>query len=245
MPGRRKVLPRDGMATLADRLATPTIGGLGGLLEPWAQPLFCSPRPNGTGTLRRSQSTPHCCMKTFPPSAVLKASFLLTVVPAVVLGALIPTATAEEPASGVHLRAAPDAEHAIPHHHVALFVGAASRYEVAEEEERETGLALGIEYEYRMAEHWGAGLLAEAVTTTHARDGILVVPLNWHPWEWLKLSAAPGVEFVEHGAHEFVVRLAAAYEFELGHYNLAPEVSVDFTRESQTVVYGLSFGRRF
>jgi len=87
--------------------------------------------------------------------------------------------------------------------------------------------------------------LLEAVGTDHARDAILVVPLNWHPWEWLNLSAAPGVEFVRDGSDEFVVRLGVAYEFELGRWNLAPEISVDFTRESQTCDCGLSLGRHF
>lgn len=100
-------------------------------------------------------------------------------------------------------------------HHVGVFVGGATRFQAPEEEEEETGLAVGLEYEYRFAKHWGTGLLLEGVTTDHARDGILVVPLNFHPWEWLKLSAAPGVEFIDGGGEEFVVRLGAAYEFEL------------------------------
>lgn len=132
-----------------------------------------------------------------------------------------------------------------PHHHVGVFAGGATRYKAPEHEEEETGAAIGVEYEYRFAKHWGAGLLFEGVVSQHARDALLAVPFNWHPWEWLKLSAAPGVELVEHGSHEFAIRLAAAYEIELGKYNLAPEVSVDFTRQSQTLVYGLSFGRRF
>lgn len=133
----------------------------------------------------------------------------------------------------------------IPHHHVGIFAGGATRYRAPDREEEETGFAAGVEYEYRFARPWGVGLLWEGVTTDHARDAILVVPLNWHPWEWLKLSVAPGVELVEHGDHEIVLRVAAAYEIELGKWNLAPEISWDLTPESQTVVYGLSVGRRF
>lgn len=170
--------------------------------------------------------------------------------PAVLAGALALTliaprpVLADEAAPGIRYDE-PASEIDIPHHHIGVFAGGATRYRAPEHEEEETGAALGVEYEYRFARHWGAGLLFEGVITDHARDAVLAAPLNWHPWEWLKLSAAPGVEFVEHGSHEFVVRLAAAYEMELGHWNLAPEVSVDFTRESQTLVYGLSFGRRF
>ena len=153
-------------------------------------------------------------------------------------------ASAADPVPGVRYDD-PVEEVKIPHHHVGVFAGAATRYQAPEEEEEETGFSAGVEYEYRFHRCYGAGLLFEGVTSDHARDAILVVPFNWHPWEWLKLSAAPGVEFVEHGSQEFVVRLGAAYEFEMGKWNLAPEVSLDFTRESQTVVYGLSFGRRF
>lgn len=162
----------------------------------------------------------------------------------VLLVSLSPTASAAESQPAAPF--SPPAETVeFPHHHFGFFTGGATRYIAPEEEEEETGLAIGVEYEYRFAEHWGAGLLFEGVVTDHARDGVLGVPLSWHPWEWLKLSAAPGIEFVEHGSHEFVMRLAAAYEFEFGAYNLAPEISVDLTRQSQTLVYGLSFGRRF
>jgi hypothetical protein len=61
------------------------------------------------------------------------------------------------------------------------------------------------------------------VLTEHARDATLVVPLNFHPREWLKLSVAPGVEFAEKGNEVFVLRLGAAYEWEFGDYNVAPE----------------------
>jgi hypothetical protein len=135
------------------------------------------------------------------------------------------------------------AEPEFPHHHVGFFVGGSTRF--ANEEDTETGLTLGMEYEFRFARAWGTGILAEGVVTSHGRDAILLVPLNWHPWEWLKLSAAPGVEFVTEGPEEFVMRLAVAYEFEFGRFNVAPEIAVDLTRESQTLVYGISVGRRF
>ena len=72
----------------------------------------------------------------------------------------------------------------------------ATRFTSEEDEQTETGMALGMEYEYRFREALGVGLLAEGILTAHPRDAILVVPFNWHPREWLKLSAAPGVEFV-------------------------------------------------
>jgi hypothetical protein len=53
------------------------------------------------------------------------------------------------------------------------------------------------------------------------------------------------VAFVTDGPEQFVMRLGAAYEFEFGAFNVAPEVSVDLSRNAQTLVYGLSVGRRF
>lgn len=167
-------------------------------------------------------------------------------VPALIAGALIAggRCLAADPVETPALRyelepAAPE----IPHHHAGFFVGASTRF--AKEEETETGLTLGMEYEYRFARAWGLGILAEGVVTSHGRDALLVVPFNWHPWEWLKLSAAPGVEFVSEEPEEFVMRLGVAYEFEFGRFNVAPEIAVDLTRESQSLVYGLSVGRRF
>lgn len=154
-------------------------------------------------------------------------------------------ARAAEPVSEPAPRMSLEEATPIPHHHVGVFVGGATRFTSEEDEETETGMTLGMEYEYRFARHWGAGLLAEGILTAHPRDAILVVPLNWHPWEWLKLSAAPGVEFVTEGPEQFVMRLGASYEFEFGKFNVAPELSVDLSRNAQTLVYGLSVGRRF
>jgi hypothetical protein len=164
---------------------------------------------------------------------------------ALCLGAVVPACMAEDGRAHDAIPAAHAHSVAFPHHHLGFFLGGATRYDAPEEHEEETGPALGIEYEYRFAERWGAGLLVEGVLTEHARDATLVVPLNFHPREWLKLSVAPGVEFAEHGGEVFVLRLGAAYEWEFGDYNVAPEFSLDFTDESQTAVYGISVGRRF
>jgi hypothetical protein len=160
----------------------------------------------------------------------------------------LPAGAAETVEAAAHPSVAHVHTSSLPHHHVGLFLGGASRYDAPEEHEEETGPALGVEYEYRFASRWGAGLLAEGVFRGHAdhtREATLFVPLNFHPRESLKFSVAPGVEFVQEGDNAFVFRLGAAYEWEFGDYNLAPEVALDFTDESQTAVYGLSLGRRF
>lgn len=139
----------------------------------------------------------------------------------------------------------PDDHLAGPHghsrHHAGFFIGGVSRFEHGH---RETGGAVGIEYEYRLAPRWGLGVLAERVAVGDGRELAAVVPLSWHPWRGLRLSVGPGVEFHD-GSGEFLGRVAAGYDFHLGHFTLSPEVAGDFTRVAQSVVYGLTIGYGF
>lgn len=133
---------------------------------------------------------------------------------------------------------APEAHH---RHHLGLFLGGVTRFT---DGESETGGALGLEYEYRFAPDWGLGGLLEDVVFGEGRDLALVLPVSWHPWRELKLSVGPGVEFNGHDC-EFLGRVSVGYDFKIGHFTLAPEVSGDFTHESQSIVYGLTLGWGF
>ena len=126
-------------------------------------------------------------------------------------------------------------------HHVGLFIGGTTRFEHAHEEH---GAAVGLEYEYRFAHHFGIGGLWEYSVIEGGRDTVLAVPLSWHPWRELKLAAGPGIELSSHDP-EFVFRVAAGYDFKIGRVTIAPEVAGDFTREAQTLVYGLTVGFGF
>ena len=55
---------------------------------------------------------------------------------------------------------------------------------------------------------------------------------------------APGIEH-EDGANEFLVRLGNSYEFEMGSWTLAPELSFDFVDGDVKTVFGLNFGIGF
>jgi hypothetical protein len=148
---------------------------------------------------------------------------------------------AEESASDHNLLSVTASHEAHHRHHVGLFFGGITRFEDAHEE---SGAALGLEYEYRFASRWGIGGLIEGVVVGEGHDLSLVVPVSWHPWRELKLSAGPGAEFNGH-EHEFLGRVAAGYDFKIGRFTLAPEVAGDFTRKSQSIVYGLTLGCGF
>ena len=54
----------------------------------------------------------------------------------------------------------------------------------------------------------------------------------------------PGFEH-EDGENEFLVRLGNSYEFELGSWTLAPELSFDFVDGDVKTVFGLNFAIGF
>ena len=135
---------------------------------------------------------------------------------------------------------------------VALFLGGATNTSI-----EQTGFAFGADYERRLSELWGVGLLAElTVGGDRPRDLVLGVPVSLHAVRGLRLVVAPGLEFKpgggeeeaesEEDAPEFLLRLGASYEFEVGRYSIAPEFDVDIVNFDEIIlVYGLAFGIGF
>jgi hypothetical protein len=95
---------------------------------------------------------------------------------------------------------------------LALFVGVT-------DEGRHESLTLGIEYERRLNESFGVGVLAE-----HAYGDldfrVYAVPFAYHTGRW-KLYVAPGIEDGEHG-NESLVRIGGEYAFEVGTWEISP-----------------------
>ena len=87
------------------------------------------------------------------------------------------------------------------------------------DEGRLEGFAMGIEYERRLNESFGVGVVAE-----HAFGDldlwVYAVPFAYHTGRW-KLYVAPGVEDGEHGS-ESLVRLGGEYAFEFGAWEISP-----------------------
>ena len=116
---------------------------------------------------------------------------------------------------------------------VGFFVGATTKTN------GDTEFATGLEYERRFTDLLGAGLVVEWEPSFEER--VLVAPaLFVHPVGELLITVAPGAQFEEHGT-QFVFRLGAAWEFELGHgLALAPTVNYDFVEGAHDAIsYGL------
>jgi hypothetical protein len=127
-------------------------------------------------------------------------------------------------------------------HHVGLFLGGATRFD--DRDEDETDLAIGIEYEFRLNQAFGVGGLIEGIPTSGVRDLVLATPVVWHPVDGLKLSLAPGIEFHDQDK-DFMIRFAAGYDFRIGRFTIGPDVSLDLTHHSRTLVYGVFGGVGF
>lgn len=126
-------------------------------------------------------------------------------------------------------------------HEVGVFLGAAIR----DEDETESGFALGVEYQYRLARLIGVGALVE-VATGELRDVLLIAPLSLHPWRGLRLVVAPGVEIPDEGSAEFALRFGAGYKFPIGErFTILPEFNADLIDGTPTYVFGATFAVGF
>jgi hypothetical protein len=119
---------------------------------------------------------------------------------------------------------------------LALFVGGA--YEGS----RENGFALGIEYERRLNRFFGIGVVAE-YTFGDLDAWVYAVPCAYHSGRW-KFYVAPGVENGEHGS-ESLVRIGGEYAFEVGAWEISPQLDVDFVDGEEVYVLGVTFGKGF
>ncbi|MHC4848885.1 MAG: hypothetical protein ACYTEG_10580 [Planctomycetota bacterium] len=101
-------------------------------------------------------------------------------------------------------------------------------------------------YERRLTHVWAVGLVVEF--TPSLQERLVTVPsLFIHPYKGLALTVAPGVE-VEDDEVSFLVRLGAAWDFELGEgWSIAPELNIDLVEGGEDIpfVYGLSLGKDF
>ena len=124
-------------------------------------------------------------------------------------------------------------------HGIELFLGNTH-------EDGEDGFSVGLSYEYRLSQLFGIGGIVESASGV-LREWVLAVPLFLHPYKGWRFLVAPGVDIPEdEGDNEFLFRVGAAYEFEIGEkWAITPEFNVDFVDNSEVFVYGLSFGYKF
>jgi len=128
-----------------------------------------------------------------------------------------------------------NSEHSEFHKHVVAFFAG-----VAHQGARDNGLALGIEYEYRLSSSFGIGALAEH-TFGDFDTWVYAVPFAYHRGPW-KVYAAPGREDGEHGG-ESLLRLGGEYGIEAGKWEIAPQLDLDLVDGEETWVLGVTFGK--
>ncbi len=138
-------------------------------------------------------------------------------------------------------------------HHLAIFNGATTNFD-----HESTGYSLGVDYEYRISDLIGTGLIAEYVFTGEG-EAIVGIPLFLHPVGNLKALVAPIAINAEkhehndghgHDHHEtekewhFGARIGLAYDFHLGKLSIGPSVSTDIANTT-ALVYGIAIGIGF
>ena len=138
---------------------------------------------------------------------------------------------------------AADDGHDLPHHHVAVFLGAGVE---TKREHQEEGFAIGLEYAVKFKEHWGAGVLVEGLGADTIRDYIALAQASYYFGASWRVFFGAGVEFTEK-KDKGVARVGLGYEFPLvGHWTIAPEVYLDFIDGgARTYVGGVSLGYGF
>jgi len=133
----------------------------------------------------------------------------------------------------------------VPHHHAAVFIGAGTDTK-RDGHEREVGIALGGEYEFRFHEKWGIGGVLEGLGEDTLRDVVIAVPVSFHPAAGWRLFAGPGYEITEK-KDKALLRVGVGYEFHLqGHWTLSPEIVGDFIEGgAQTWLGGIAISYEF
>ena len=139
--------------------------------------------------------------------------------------------TVEHESAAVH-----DEAHGFHPNFLGAFVG------VTSESRREKGVALGIEYERRLNKSFGIGLVAE-YTFGDLDFWVYAVPFAYHTGRW-KLYVAPGIEDGDHGT-ESLIRIGAEYAYEVGEWEISPQLDLDFVDGEEVWVLGVVFGKGF
>lgn len=107
---------------------------------------------------------------------------------------------------------------------------------------REHGNTLGIGYERRVTKTVSIGAFVER-TYGDLDFRVYAVPIAYRAGRW-KVFVAPGVEDSDHGS-ELLVRMGAEYAFEVGSWEMAPQLSIDFVDGEQLGIIGIALAKGF
>jgi hypothetical protein len=134
--------------------------------------------------------------------------------------------------------------------HMGAFFGASTHLD---SDDKEAVPTLGVDYVRVLSPHFGVGGYAEMLSTSSARNIILLAGVTYYPRPLVALSAGPGIEMVDADVEEegvikteseeaFLFRFGAAWGFRIGEQAaLAPTVFADVTKDRWTVVYGVTW----
>ena len=118
---------------------------------------------------------------------------------------------------------------------IGIFVGGT-------DEGREQAVTLGVEYERRFNKSFGIGVFAEYIFGD-ADFWVYGVPFTYHTGQWT-LYIGPGVEDGKHGS-EFFTRIGGLYSFEVGSWEISPQVNLDLVDGNDVWVLGVVIGKGF
>lgn len=108
---------------------------------------------------------------------------------------------------------------------------------------------LGIEYFRTIHPDWRFGFAVETESfgDHHERSGVLAVPVSYFATDAWRIFVAPGVEFRDRQADEFMFRVGTGYTFNLNErLSISPEFQIDFIAGGTKVyVFALAFGLGF
>jgi hypothetical protein len=85
------------------------------------------------------------------------------------------------------------------------------------------------------------------VTADHVwgdfNTSVYVLPAAYHRGPW-KFYAGPGIEDSDEGS-EKLLRVGVEYGFHAGHYEISPQIDVDFVDGEHLFVFGFVIARPF
>lgn len=123
---------------------------------------------------------------------------------------------------------------------LALFLGGTDY-------EDRVAFTVGLDYERRLGERFGVGVLADWALGGEGREFVLAPAVFYRPLPRLRLDVATGIErnTVEKEV-AFLLRLGVDYDFELNErWSVAPNLNVDLVEGETVFVFGAELGYRF
>ncbi|MBL4596862.1 MAG: hypothetical protein JKX99_09840 [Robiginitomaculum sp.] len=165
-----------------------------------------------------------------------------TMVKAVVLPLAIAVASMASPALAAGPRHGPDVSgHHFPTHSAGVFLGGTDN--------GESSFTIGLEYEYRISQKIGVGVVVEHSPNAHGGDGtsLAMSVLHLHPIGGFRFTGGFGFEEIHgsYGKTNTVFRVGTAYEIPLGNFAIIPTVNLDFVGGQTATVFGFAFSRHF